>query len=242
MAAGFQNPFSGFQNPFQDFDLGRAFMGAPRPQPQDFMVPGSVITPGVSVNPHAGLDFKAVYAPEVRPGNIPVSAGGSGTHPGIESGYQPVYGQQNEAPNFLQPLYGEGYYEDIQIGMGGRGADQPAGITPYSAPPALGQSDAPTYQQRSEMLDAAKYSKELERWKLIENERLKRLGSLQEMLAYMGKQSGGGKASGGGGGTAPKSGRPTNLQMASMGVADKPEDPFRKLEEFYPFLGRYRNT
>jgi len=185
MAAGFQNPFSGFQNPFQDFDLGRAFMGAPRPQPQDFMVPGPVTTPGVSVNPHAGLDFKPVYTPE----------------------------------------------------------GQPLGIAPYSAPPALGQSDAPTYQQKSEMLDAAKYSKELERWKLIENERLKRMGSLQEMLAYMGKQSEGGRASGGGGGgTAPKSGRPTNLQMASMGVADKPEDPFRTLEEFYPFLGRYRNT
>lgn len=59
--SGFQNPFSGFQNPFQDFDLGRAFMGAPRPQPKDFMVPGPVTTPGVSVNPHAGLDFKPVY-------------------------------------------------------------------------------------------------------------------------------------------------------------------------------------
>ena len=31
-------------------------------------------------------------------GNMPVSLGGSGAHPGIESGYQPTYGQQNPIP------------------------------------------------------------------------------------------------------------------------------------------------
>lgn len=221
MAAGFQNPFSGFQNPFQDFDLGRAFMGAPRPQPQDFMVPGPVTTPGVSVNPHSGMGFKF---------------GDRGTYPeniktGMRTGDLLSTSQILDKVDLLNDEFRRT-----------KGAD-PKDQFEYFGDGNWGlKSDAPTYQQRSEMLDAAKYSKELERWKLIENERLKRMGSLQEMLAYMGKQSGGGRASGGGGGTAPKSGRPTNLQMASMGVADKPEDPFRKLEEFYPFLGRYRNT
>ena len=32
-------------------------------------------------------------------GNIPVSMGGSGMHPGMETGYQPVYGQQNPLPS-----------------------------------------------------------------------------------------------------------------------------------------------
>jgi hypothetical protein len=33
-----------------------------------------------------------------QPGNVPVAAGGSGMHPGMESGYQPVYGQENPKP------------------------------------------------------------------------------------------------------------------------------------------------
>jgi len=33
-----------------------------------------------------------------QPGNIPVAAGGSGMHPGMESGYQPIYGQENPTP------------------------------------------------------------------------------------------------------------------------------------------------
>ena len=32
-------------------------------------------------------------------GNVPVSMGGSGMHPGMETGYQPVYGQQNPLPS-----------------------------------------------------------------------------------------------------------------------------------------------
>ena len=34
--------------------------------------------------------------PAYPAGNVPVSAGGSGMHPGMESGYQPVYGALNQ--------------------------------------------------------------------------------------------------------------------------------------------------
>jgi len=50
-----------------------------------------------------------------QPGNIPVSAGGSGAHPGIETGYQPVYGQLNPIPETMV----DGRYTDVSIGMGG---------------------------------------------------------------------------------------------------------------------------
>lgn len=36
--------------------------------------------------------------PLFQAGNVPVSMGGSGMHPGMETGYQPVYGQQNPLP------------------------------------------------------------------------------------------------------------------------------------------------
>ena len=37
--------------------------------------------------------------PSYPAGNVPVSARGSGMHPGMATGYQPVYGQQNPLPS-----------------------------------------------------------------------------------------------------------------------------------------------
>lgn len=49
--------------------------------------------------------------PNYLAGNVPVSAGGSGAHPGIESGYQPDYSVKNPFPTPLN----DGTY-DIHIG------------------------------------------------------------------------------------------------------------------------------
>lgn len=94
------------------------------------------------------------------------------------------------------------------------------------------------------VLDVNAYEKAYNRWSLIENEKRKRLNYALGMIGSLGK-SGGSSASGGGGGgggAGKVGGGGRQTQMASMGVSDKPEDPFRKLEDFYPFMKNYRIT
>jgi hypothetical protein len=59
---------------------------------------GGKLTPEARQNAvrNPGSHHPGVNAYE--PGNVPVAAGGSGMHPGMESGYQPVYGQENPKP------------------------------------------------------------------------------------------------------------------------------------------------
>ena len=45
--------------------------------------------------------------PAYPAGNVPVSAGGSGMHPGMESGYQPVYGVKNKIPQDISMSRGD---------------------------------------------------------------------------------------------------------------------------------------
>ena len=92
------------------------------------------------------------------------------------------------------------------------------------------------------VLDVEAYEKAYNRWSLIENERRKRLNSALGMLGGLGKSGGSSASGGGGGGGAPKVGGGRQTQMASMGVSDKPKDPFRQLEDFQPFLKNYRTT
>ncbi len=89
-------------------------------------------------------------------------------------------------------------------------------------------------------IDVPSYEKAYNRWSLIENERRKRLNSALGMLGGLGKSGGSSASGGGGGGGAPKVGGGRQTQMASMGVSDKPKDPFRQLEDFQPFLKNYR--
>jgi hypothetical protein len=93
------------------------------------------------------------------------------------------------------------------------------------------------------VLDVNAYEKAYNRWSLIENERRKRLNYALGLAGSLGR-SGGSSASGGGGGggAGKRGGGGRQTQMASMGVSDKPEDPFRKLEDFYPFMKNYRIT
>ena len=61
-----------------------------------------------------------ISTPIGQPGNKPVWAGGSGAHPGIETGYQPVYGQLNPIPKpTMVDEFGDPTKYDISIGMGG---------------------------------------------------------------------------------------------------------------------------
>lgn len=52
------------------------------------------------------------------PGNVPVSAGGSGMHPGMESGYQPVYGELNQPPVLGVPQLGYKPVSNISTSTG----------------------------------------------------------------------------------------------------------------------------
>jgi len=54
-----------------------------------------------------------------QPGNVPVWADGSGAHPGIESGYQPVYGQYTTPKATMYDDFGDPTKYDVSIGMGG---------------------------------------------------------------------------------------------------------------------------
>ena len=45
--------------------------------------------------------------PLFQAGNVPVSMGGSGMHPGMETGYQPVYGVTNKIPQDISMSRGD---------------------------------------------------------------------------------------------------------------------------------------
>ena len=51
-------------------------------------------------------------------GNIPVSMGGSGMHPGMESGYQPTYGTLNQPPVLGVPQLGYKPVSNISTSTG----------------------------------------------------------------------------------------------------------------------------
>jgi hypothetical protein len=57
---------------------------------------GGKLTPEARQNYPAGGHHPGVETNQ--PGNIPVAEGGSGMHPGMETGYQPVYGKENPKP------------------------------------------------------------------------------------------------------------------------------------------------
>ena len=59
------------------------------------------------------LSPEAKAAVPIGPGNIPVDQGGSGMHPGIESGYQPVYGEENPTPTKVQTGSHDEYTKSI---------------------------------------------------------------------------------------------------------------------------------
>ena len=46
---------------FGDWKWKNPFATIQRPNPQDFITPGAITTPGVSVNPHRGLDNGRIY-------------------------------------------------------------------------------------------------------------------------------------------------------------------------------------
>ena len=143
-------------------------------------------------------------------------AGASGLHPSIESGYGISSAALTDPQN-----------------SGG----------PYSGGLMIRENITPSFKtMKPGVLDVKAYEKAYNRWSLIENERRKRLNSALGMLGGLGKSGGSSASGGGGGGGAAKVGGGRQTQMASMGVSDKPKDPFRQLEDFQPFLKNYRTT
>lgn len=141
-----------------------------------------------------------------------------------------IFSSSNSAPTKADfTTYGDFGATSAQDAMRFRGqGDRRFGSTPGKVSPSL---DVPSYE------------KAYNRWSLIENERRKRLNYALGLAGGLGKSGGSSVSGGGGGGGAGKvGGGGRQTQMASMGVSDKPEDPFRKLEDFYPFMKNYRIT
>lgn len=151
-----------------------------------------------------------------------------------EEGY--FGGLYNRAPSGLHPSIESGY------GISSAALADPANINQWGGFDRSRITPSFNPMQPS-VLDVNAYEKAYNRWSLIENERRKRLNYALGLAGSLGK-SGGSSASGGGGGggAGKRGGGGRQTQMASMGVSDKPEDPFRQLEDFYPFIKNYRIT
>ncbi len=158
---------------FGDWKWKNPFATIQRPNPQDFITRGAVTTPGVSVNPHAGFEFKPVYTPE----------------------------------------------------------GQPSGIVPYSPPPALGQSDAPTYEKREkDTFDEYTYKKLQEEY---ENQK-QILAAQRQQFAELAAGSGTPQPRGAG-----------SVNVGSRGpIQINPLNPVAQIKQpeilTGPFLGRWR--
>jgi len=86
--------------------------------------------------------FMQVNEVDLRgPGRIPVAEGGSGMHPGIESGYQPNYGVQNPIPKNISPPHEAPMYRT------------PRGTPAVASSPKLTSEARKTYTGYTKSLD-----------------------------------------------------------------------------------------
>jgi hypothetical protein len=124
---------------FGDWKWKNPFATIQRPNPQDFITPGAVITPGVSVNPHRGLGYKATEN-GITPKNIYYQDADGGIPFPLLEPRNNEWGKMTEKSTGVNV---EDLYEDMP------GED---GVRQF-------KSDAPTYQQRGQStFDADAYT------------------------------------------------------------------------------------